>query len=117
MTEHDPASYPKTAACACGALTVTVTAPPQMVHACACGECQRGTGSAFSYSAFFPQSAVNIRGEHKVWRRSSDAGRWSESSFCPTCGVTVFTRLEALPDVVCVSAGCFNDPDFPKPGR
>ena len=46
-------SYPKTAACACGALKVTVTAPPQMVHACACLDCQRGTGSAFSYSAFF----------------------------------------------------------------
>ena len=58
-----PASYPKTAACACGSLTVTVAAPPQAVHACACLDCQRGSGSAFSYSAFFPESAVTVAGE------------------------------------------------------
>src|SRR4051812_19164189 len=112
-----PASYPKTAACACGGVTVTVAAPPQMVHACACMNCQRSTGSAFSYSAFFPESAATIGGEAKCWRRSSDAGRWQESNFCPTCGVTVFTRLEALPDILCVSVGCFGAPDFPGPGR
>jgi hypothetical protein len=117
MAEHDPASYPKTAACACGALKVTVMAPPQMVHACACLECQRGTGSAFSYSAFFSEAAVKVSGKSTRWRRSSDAGRWQESNFCPTCGVTVFTRLEALPNVVCVSVGCFSAPDFPAPGR
>ena len=115
MTGPNP--YPKTAACACGGLTVTVDAPPQMVHACSCQDCQRGSGSAFSYSAFFPESAVNIRGEQKLWRRSSQSGRWQECGFCPTCGGTVFSRLQALPGVVCVPVGGFGDPDFPGPGR
>ena len=117
MAELKATSYPKIAACACGALTVTVTAPPQMVHACACLACQRGTGSALSYSGFFSESEVKINGKTTSWRRSSEAGRWQESFFCPTCGVTVFTRLEALPGVVCVSAGCFGAQDFPAPGR
>jgi hypothetical protein len=116
-TDSQNASYPKTAACACGALKVTVTAPPQMVHACACADCQRSTGSAFSYSAFFPESVVEIAGDLKTWRRSSDSARWNESGFCPTCGVTVICRLEALPGIVGVSVGCFNAPDFPGPGR
>jgi hypothetical protein len=117
MADGKTASYPKTAACACGKLTVTVTAPPQTVHACSCLDCQRGSGSAFSYSAFFPDSAVQVAGEATRWRRSSESGRWNESSFCPTCGVTVFTRLEVLPGIVCVSVGCFNEPDFPAPGK
>jgi hypothetical protein len=117
MAENNIASYPKTAACACGKLTVTVTAPPQIVHACSCFDCQRGSGSAFSYSAFFPESAVQAAGDSTRWRRISDAGRWNESSFCPTCGVSVFTRLELMPGIVCVSAGCFSDPNFPEPTK
>src|SRR3982074_1549599 len=105
MAEHAPASVPKTATCACGELKITVSAAPQFVHDCACLVWQRSSGSAFSYSAFSPESAVKIGGECKSWRRASQAGRWTESSFCPTCGVTVFTRLEALPDIVCISAG------------
>jgi hypothetical protein len=117
MGHNDAASYPKTAACACGTLNVTVTAPPQFVHACACLECQRGTGSAFSYSGFFAEADVKVSGKPTSWRRSSEAGRWQESFFCPTCGVTVFSRLEALPGIVCVSAGGFGAQDFPRPGK
>jgi hypothetical protein len=117
MTEQDSAAYLKTAACACGGLTLTASAAPQFVHACACLECQRATGSAFSYSAFFPESAVKIAGAFKSFRRSSEAGRWNEANFCPTCGVNVFARLEALPNILCVPVGCFSDPDFPAPGN
>jgi hypothetical protein len=109
--------YSKTARCGCGGLTLTASEAPQSVHACACTDCQRGTGSAFSYSAFFPESAARIAGERRSWRRSSDAGRWQESNFCPTCGVCVFARLEVLPNILCVSAGCFNDRDFPAPAK
>jgi hypothetical protein len=109
--------YPKAASCACGALNVTVSAKPKMTHACACLECQRSTGSAFSYSAFFAEEAVTIRGETRSFRRSSDAGRWQELDFCPSCGVSVFGRLEVLPGIIGVAVGCFADPGFEKPGN
>jgi hypothetical protein len=115
MTEQ--ADYPKTAACACGGLTVTVTGPPQMVHACSCLDCQRATGSAFSYSGFFGEDAMRVSGEVRSYRRSSEAGRWQDMDFCPVCGVCVFCRLEALPGLVGVSVGCFADPDFEKPEK
>jgi hypothetical protein len=117
MTQHDAVSYPKTAECACGAVKVTASAAPRFVHACACLDCQRGTGSAFSYSAFFSESAVQVSGALKSWRHASASGRWSESSFCPTCGVSVVTRVEALPEIVCVPVGCFADPDFAAPSK
>ena len=111
------ADYPKTAACACGGLTVTVSARPKMTHACACLDCQRGTGSAFSYSAFFAEDAVQIGGQARSYRRSSEAGRWQEMDFCPVCGVCVFCRLEVLPAIIGVSVGCFADPGFEKPEK
>jgi hypothetical protein len=111
-------AYSKTAACACGGLKVTVSAPPKFTHACSCLECQRRSGSAFSYTAFFDEAAVRAEGPSRNWRStSSDAGRWSEAHFCPNCGVTTFTRLEALPNMICVPVGCFTDPSFAAPGR
>jgi hypothetical protein len=109
--------YPKTAACLCGSLKVTVAAAPRFAHACSCLDCQRRSGSAFSYSAFFEEGAARIEGRSRRWRRTSDAGRWHEAHFCETCGVTVFTRLEALPSMLCIPVGCFADPSFPTPGR
>jgi hypothetical protein len=113
--EDQPASYPKTAACACGGLTVSVVAAPQIIHACACLDCQRRSGSAFSYSAFFKESTVRIEGDSRTWRRSTDSGRWHDAHFCPTCGICVFVRLEALPKLVCVSVGCFAESSFQGP--
>jgi hypothetical protein len=108
-------AYRKTAACACGALTVSVTAPPGKVHVCTCLDCQRSSGSAFSYTAFFAEAATSISGEFRAWRRTASSGRWTQSHFCPDCGTSVFCRMEAFPGAVGVAVGCFADPGFDKP--
>jgi hypothetical protein len=101
----DFAGYPKTASCACGALTLRATAPPKNVHACCCLNCQRRSGSVYTYTAFFAEADVTVSGEPKTWRGDSDAGRYQDTNFCPVCGVTVFSRLEALPGIVAVPVG------------
>ena len=105
------------ASCGCGNLTVTVRGKPLEVYACSCLNCQRETGGAFSYSAVFPESAVSLAGEPRIWRRTVESGRWLESAFCPTCGVTLFVRMEAWPEIVAVSVGCFADPGFAAPEK
>jgi hypothetical protein len=111
-------STTKTAACACGALKLTVSSEPKFTHACSCLDCQRRSGSAFSYTAFYGDSGVRIEGPSTAYRNAtSAAGRWNEVHFCPTCGVQVFMRLEALPNMVCVPVGVFGDPGFPPPGK
>jgi hypothetical protein len=107
--------FTKTAACACGALSVAVTAEPATVHACTCLDCQRMSGSALSYTAFFAEAATAVAGEFRAWRRIASSGRWNDSHFCPVCGSRVFTRMEALPGLIGIAAGCFADPDFAKP--
>jgi hypothetical protein len=75
-------------------------------------------GSAFTYTSFFPESAVAaIEGEHRSWRRTAASGRWIESSFCSRCGNTVFRRWEALPGIFGVPVGCFADPTFAAPAK
>ena len=63
------------ARCCCGNLKVTARGEPVDVYLCSCTDCQRGTGSAFSYAAIFPVSAVSIAGERREYRQQGDSGR------------------------------------------
>jgi hypothetical protein len=106
----------RTATCACEKLSIAIKGDPKFVSACACTQCQRRTGSAFNVSAYFNKSqVVAIEGPHKIFQRSSDAGRDIELHFCPDCGSTLFWYAEFLPDGIGTAVGCFLDPAFPKP--
>lgn len=105
------------ARCSCGALSVLVAGPPVRINACSCLDCQRRSGSAFSYTAFFPEDAVRrIAGAAATYREARASGRWHDSMFCRDCGVAVFCRLEALPGVIGIAVGTFGEPGFAPPG-
>jgi hypothetical protein len=105
----------RTALCGCAALSVTVTGKPREVYACACLNCQRETGSVFTYTASYPEAVVIVKGEFRLWRRTVPSGLWIETSFCPTCGTQIFQTSELQPGLICIAVGCFADPDFAAP--
>lgn len=108
----------RTAACACGALTITLKGEPELVSSCSCLECQKRTGSVFGVSAFFQKDQIgSTTGTPGVFKRGSDAGRTLAMNFCPDCGTTVYWELDMAPNHVAVAVGCFADPDFPSPTR
>ena len=106
----------RTATCSCGQLAVTMNGEPELIAVCHCLECQKSTGSVFTHSAYWPEGACQgIAGKAVRYRRMSDAGRWVDSHFCPTCGSSVYWHLELLPGLIGVSIGNFADPTFPAP--
>jgi hypothetical protein len=99
--------------CVCGGVRYRTTGPPRRVSACACTWCQKRTGSAFGISVYFDESDVEItRGSLRAYRLTSDAGRWLQSEFCPTCGTTVSWTLEFLPGKRGIAGGTFDQPTF-----
>ncbi|MDR3475443.1 MAG: GFA family protein [Devosia sp.] len=116
MNEASETSDLHVARCSCGGLSVTVVGAPVRINACSCNDCQRRSGSAFTYTAFYLDAAVRgISGVYRLWREIRDAGRWHDTGFCPTCGVAVFCRLEAIPDTIGIAVGTLNDPGFAAP--
>jgi hypothetical protein len=107
----------RTASCLCGNLQATARGEPEAVYLCSCLDCQRKSGSAFTYAAIYAESTVTTSGEGNTYRRSGDTGRFVDTHFCPTCGVTVFFHAEGLPGMVGLAAGCFADPSFAPPSR
>lgn len=106
----------RTAVCSCGQLSVSVEGDPLYHGICSCFECQKVSGSAYTYSGYWPKSALKeITGESKCWRRTSDSGRWLDQYFCPTCSSAVYSYVEYDPDVINVAIGNFADPSFPPP--
>ena len=83
---------------------------------CSCEHCQRRSGSAFQLGAFFDKDQlVEISGEANVYTRTSDSGNTTDLNFCPNCGVSVYFRSKARPNLLGIHGGCFADPDFPTP--
>lgn len=104
-----------TARCNCGGLTAICEGEPARHSMCHCRACQRRTGSAFGLAAYFEEERVRIAGESQIFERRSDAGRWARSHFCPTCGTTLFWRLEFRPGLVGIATGTIEELDFPAP--
>jgi hypothetical protein len=114
MAKAEPET--RIASCYCGALRARVVGPPSRVNACACFECQKKSGSAFTYTAFYPEAAVSIDGEYRTFRLKNPEGRWLTWHSCPNCSVIVFSVLESMAGQIGISVGCFSDPEYRAPG-
>jgi hypothetical protein len=116
----------RTASCNCGQLSVTYDGPdPKRISLCQCYECQKRTGSAFSWQARLPiehtkvegrstSRTVPVEGAAPAEFRSCDSGG-ATFHFCPDCGSTVYWEIDAAPELLGVAIGTFADPTFPPP--
>jgi hypothetical protein len=107
----------RTAKCACGATSITVTGEPEIHSVCHCVNCKRRTGSAFGISTYFRRDEVlEMIGETNVYAFHHDAQNHDqERHFCVTCGTTLFWTLSVLPNLIGIAGGCFAEMDLGEP--
>ena len=92
------------AVCCCGALEVEAAGEPVLNAICHCDNCKRRTGSAFGWSAYFPEASVTVRGEVRIYAFEKPNTR-QERSFCPNCGSTLYWRSSVIAGLVGVAGG------------
>lgn len=105
---------PRTAACTCGQLRITVQGEPRGVGLCHCLACQSRTGSVFAALAGFA-GPYEVVGRATEYVRAGDQGARFRFRFCPVCGTNLFHTEEGEDDGVSIAVGAFADPDFPPP--
>ena len=104
--------------CLCGAVRYRVLGEPLRASVCSCTACQRRTGSAFGFGAYFKAEQVTLRGTLNAYEHHSDeSGRWLRFEFCPACGTQLTWTLEAMPGMRGVGVGTFDDPKWIRPRR
>lgn len=103
------------AQCACGALRLSTNGRPRLTALCHCVACQRRTGAPFSANSFYAIDCVDITGTSTEYVRTADSGRKVHMHFCPTCGSTVYWKVEAASVWIGVAVGSFADPAYLPP--
>lgn len=100
----------QTGLCSCGKCTFSVMMPHYKSVACHCLDCQRRTGSAFSFTVYFHESHMSYQEKDFAnYQFTSKGGRKITSYFCDTCGTSLFFKGDMQNDLVGVNAGCFLD--------
>ena len=102
--------------CACGAIRYALTAPPLVVHACHCLDCQRITGSAFVINVWIERQFVDlVSGDPRSFRRAGGTGKHHDLFFCERCGTYLWSRYHIAGDALFVRAGTLDTPDAVRP--
>jgi len=103
--------------CACRSIRYRLTAPPLIVHACHCRDCQRVTGSAFVINIWIERQFVDAgHAVPKLFRLTAGSGKHHDVFFCDTCGTYVWSRYHIAPgDALFVRAGTLDDPTAVRP--
>lgn len=103
--------------CACGAVRYKLTAPPLIVHACHCRDCQRLTGSAFVVNLWIERRFVEANDaplEAKMV--SGGSGKPHEVFRCPDCGTALWSKYHSgAGDTVLLRAGTLDRPETVTP--
>jgi hypothetical protein len=105
----------RTAKCCCGDCAITVEGEPTINGICHCSSCRKRTGSAFGWSAYFPDAQIVAKtGTLNVYAREGDTGY--NRFFCARCGTTLYWKsFGFLPDQTGVAGGCFADDPLSPP--
>ena len=109
----EPEERERIARCCCGAIAVRVFGDPVLNGLCHCEDCRRRTGSAFGWSAYFPEDRV--RGLHGKAASYDPAAGTGTRHFCGTCGPTLYWRATGLRELVGIAGGAFVEPPLPAP--
>lgn len=81
-------NLPWNAACLCGQVKMTITAPPICTFACHCRDCQKLTGGAYSLTMMLPAHALTVEGATEIGGLHRDE---LHHHFCPHCKNWLYT--------------------------
>ena len=101
--------------CLCGAVRYRVTAEPALVGVCHCRDCQKFTGSAFSFLVAVPLASLETTGTFKTFAKPGDSGSPIVRRFCPECGSSIAEEAATRPGLILINGGTLDDPTIVSP--
>jgi hypothetical protein len=105
-----------TGGCLCGKVRYEIAAEaPSAVRQCWRRVCQYFSGGGGTINAAFDNDAIRVSGETRVVTSIADSGAVMHRSFCPSCGMPLFSEAEPRPHLIIVRAGTLDDPNLAKP--
>jgi hypothetical protein len=104
-----------TGRCACGAVTLEITAKPVGVRQCWCRQCQQIAAGGPTNNAFLPTEHVSISGKLGHHAYVAPSGNTLTQWFCPSCGSPVSSQSSGRMHLKTVRLGVIDLPHDLKP--
>jgi len=106
---------PYSGRCACGAVTLAISAEPVTTRQCWCRQCQQIAAGGPTQNAVFAADAVIIRGSLAASAWTAASGNVLTFHFCPSCGTQVYAQSSARPHLKTVRLGAIDEPHGLRP--
>lgn len=104
-----------TGRCACGAVTLEISAEPVGTRQCWCRQCQQIAAGGPTHNAIFPTPAVRITGPLAASTWTAASGNTLTFHFCPSCGTQVYGQSSARPHLMTLRFGVLDQPHGLRP--
>ncbi|CAH0004454.1 unnamed protein product [Clonostachys byssicola] len=89
-----------TGSCMCNQLKFSFTGEPKQTAICHCVQCQKLSGSAFTYNLLVDREDFKwTSGEPKTGSFVQESGIYIQYFFCPDCGTIIFKQTEEKADL------------------
>ncbi|KAK9319518.1 Mss4-like protein [Lipomyces orientalis] len=95
--------------CLCGSVAYSSDAQPVATALCHCIDCQKWSGGAFTSNVVVPRDSFKVTaGKPSCYDVTGASGKNNRHFFCATCGSSLFTELDVMPDKTVIKAGGLN---------
>lgn len=102
--------------CLCGAVRYEVHGELGPITVCHCRRCQKATGSAFNAVAPIATDDLHLlSGKDALAEHESSPG--VHRVFCGRCGSPLYSRRDAMPDMLRLRLGTLDTPVSGTPGK
>ena len=102
--------------CFCGAIRYQVSGEPELQLLCFCSDCRAITGAdAWPGYMVKTEDFSIIKGQPKVFSKTSKQGRTVKQNFCGICGSTLWGETEF--GLISVGAGSLDNPEQFSPTK
>ena len=95
--------------CLCQSVRYSINAEPIVTRACWCRLCQTLASGNATINLAFPSDSITISGKLNDYEATADDGNKMHRTFCPNCGVHLFSEAEERPNIIVVRAGTLDD--------
>ncbi|MBS0219542.1 MAG: GFA family protein [Proteobacteria bacterium] len=115
MSPDAMVTLPQCGGCVCASVRYGLSAAPLLAFACHCHDCQKRSGSAFSFPLIVRTADLTVTGEVEIERLATRSGREIDHTLCPRCRCRVMSRAVATPEYLSLRAGTLDDASWVVP--
>jgi len=93
--------------CLCGGVEFQIDGELDSIQVCYCKQCQRAQGTALATNIPIERKKFRLMKGHALIR-SFESSPGKQRCFCERCGSPIYSRRDALPEVLRIRAGLFD---------